>query len=91
MKFLQAGVITVPEGCTMMIMVQQRCYCSDPKGAYMYFDLTIEVHSDYLFLPAKFPGIITLLAIPYARSETTGEDEFFQFIIPKAKMQSEGY
>ena len=25
----------------------------------------------------------------YARSEITGKDEFFQFIVPKAKMQAE--
>ena len=25
----------------------------------------------------------------YARSEVTGKDEFFQFIVPKAKMQAE--
>ena len=37
----------------------------------------------------KFPGTYYVTGDTYARSETTGEDEFFQFIIPKAKMQSE--
>ena len=37
----------------------------------------------------KFPGTYYITGDTYARSETTGEDEFFQFIIPKAKMQSE--
>ena len=37
----------------------------------------------------KFPGTYYITGDTYARSEATGEDEFFQFIIPKAKMQSE--
>ena len=36
-----------------------------------------------------FPGSYYVTGDTYARSETTGEDEFFQFIIPKAKVQSE--
>lgn len=37
----------------------------------------------------KFPGTYYVTGDTYARSEATGKDEFFQFIIPKAKMQSE--
>lgn len=37
----------------------------------------------------KFPATYYVTGDTYARSETTGEDEFFQFIIPKAKIQSE--
>lgn len=37
----------------------------------------------------KFPGTYYVTGDTYARSENTGEDEFFQFIIPKAKIQSE--
>ena len=36
-----------------------------------------------------FPGTYYVTGDTYARSETTGNDEFFQFIIPKAKVQSE--
>lgn len=38
---------------------------------------------------ASFPGTYYVTGDTYARSETTGVDEFFQFIIPKAKVQSE--
>lgn len=38
---------------------------------------------------ASFPGTYYVTGDTYARSETTGKDEFFQFIIPKAKVQSE--
>ena len=37
----------------------------------------------------SFPGTYYAVGDTYARSEVTGEDEFFQFIIPKAKVQSE--
>lgn len=37
----------------------------------------------------SFPGSYYVTGDTFARSETTGADEFFQFIIPKAKVQSE--
>ena len=43
----------------------------------------IEVSAD------SFPGTYYVTGDTYARSEKDGTDEFFQFIIPKAKVQSE--
>lgn len=43
----------------------------------------IEISAD------TFPGTYYVTGDTYARSETSGDDEFFQFIIPKAKVQSE--
>ena len=37
----------------------------------------------------SFPGTYYVTGDTYARSEASGNDEFFQFIIPKAKVQSE--
>lgn len=37
----------------------------------------------------SFPGTYYVTGDTYARSEASGKDEFFQFIIPKAKVQSE--
>jgi hypothetical protein len=37
----------------------------------------------------NFPGTYYITGDTYARSENSGRDEFFQFIVPKAKMQSE--
>ena len=37
----------------------------------------------------SFPGTYYVTGDTFARSETTGKDEFFQFIVPKAKVQSE--
>ena len=38
---------------------------------------------------STFPGTYYVTGDTFARSEVTGEDEFFQFIIPKAKMNAE--
>ena len=43
----------------------------------------IEVSAD------KYPGTYYVTGDTYARSEKTGKDEYFQFIIPKAKMSAE--
>lgn len=37
----------------------------------------------------SFPGTYYVTGDTFARAEATGKDEFFQFIIPKAKVQSE--
>lgn len=37
----------------------------------------------------SFPGTYYVVGDTYARSDVTGEDQFFQFIIPKAKVTSE--
>jgi len=37
---------------------------------------------------STFPGTYYCVGDTYARNENSGEDEFFQFIIPKAKVQS---
>ena len=52
-----------------------------PLKADTYGDIEISANS--------FPGTYYVTGDTYARSETTGRDEFFQFIIPKAKVQSE--
>lgn len=50
----------------------------------------IKVSGQKIIISAdKFPKTYYITGDTYARSETTGRDEFFQFIIPKAKMQSE--
>ena len=57
---------------------------------YAYVTGKITVEGQKIVISSdKFPGTYYITGDTYARSETTGEDEFFQFIIPKAKMQSE--
>ena len=39
--------------------------------------------------PNTFPGTYYITGDTYARSEITGQDEYFQFIVPKGKITSE--
>ena len=60
------------------------------KDAAAYATAEITVAGQKIVISSgKFPGTYYITGDTYARSEITGEDEFFQFIIPKAKMQSE--
>ena len=62
------------------LKVGERYFCSyDLKAT----GAVIEISAN------SFPGTYYAVGDTYARSEVTGEDEFFQFIIPKAKVQSE--
>ena len=62
---------------------------SDKTGA-VYATGKITVSGQKIIISSdKFPGTYYITGDTFARSEKTGKDEFFQFIVPKAKMQSE--
>lgn len=56
---------------------------------YVTFPLSIKDVSVINISAETFPGTYYITGDTYARRETDGLDEFFQFIIPKAKVQSE--
>lgn len=56
--------------------------------AYATFDLKVAGH-EIVISADTFPGTYYVTGDTYARSEVTGQDEFFQFILPKAKVTSE--
>jgi hypothetical protein len=60
--------------------------------SYSYATGTIKLATGALQIDVSangFPGTYYVTGDTYARSEATGKDEFFQFIIPKAKVLSE--
>lgn len=60
------------------------------SDAVAYVTGTIGITGQEIVISSdKFPGTYYVTGDTYARSEASGKDEFFQFIIPKAKMQSE--
>lgn len=61
------------------------------KFGHAYFcTYDLEVKGQVIEISADtFPGTYYVTGDTYARSEVTGEDEFFQFIIPKAKVTAE--
>ena len=62
------------------LVANEKFFCS--------FDLKVD--SAVIEISANsFPRTYYVTGDTYARSETTGKDEFFQFIVPKAKVQSE--
>ena len=61
-----------------------------PSSDYVYATGKLKATGQQIVISSdKFPGTYYITGDTYARSEATGNDEFFQFIIPKAKMQSE--
>ena len=56
---------------------------------YVTFPLSVKDVSVINISAETFPGTYYITVDTYARRETDGLDEFFQFIIPKAKVQSE--
>ena len=57
--------------------------------AYYSFDITPTEAMTIDITPETFPGTYYITGETYARSEDNGEDEAFQFVIPKAKVLSE--
>ena len=61
-------------------------------GAYEYVTGTAAIADGAMKIDVSansFPGVYYITGDTYARNEVTGKDEFFQFIIPKAKVLSE--
>lgn len=56
---------------------------------YVTFPLQVKDVNVINISAETFPGTYYITGDTYARRETDGLDEFFQFIIPKAKVQSE--
>lgn len=56
---------------------------------YTTFDMPITNSGTITISANSFPGTYYITGDTYARSEASGADEFFQFIIPKAKVKAE--
>lgn len=60
------------------------------SGEKYFATFPLKVDGSIITISANsFPGTYYITGDTYARSQVTGEDEFFQFIIPRAKVQSE--
>lgn len=59
--------------------------------AYVTFPMAVDANKTKVInvSSATFPGTYYITGDTYARREVDGKDEFFQFIIPKAKVTSE--
>ena len=60
------------------------------KGDKVFVTYTLQAKSRTINISGDtFPGTYYITGDTYARSDISGEDQFFQFIIPKAKVTSE--
>lgn len=59
------------------------------EAVYVTDDIAVKNYTEIQINPDTFPGTYYITGDTFARSEASGEDEFFQFIVPKAKMLSE--
>ena len=68
-------------GAITAIISGEKYFCS--------YDLTMKDAGVIEISASSFPGTYYVTGDTYARSEADGKDEFFQFIIPKAKVTAE--
>lgn len=59
------------------------------QRVFVTYDITVVSKSVISISAESFPGTYYVTGDTYARSDVTGDDQFFQFIIPKAKVTSE--
>ena len=78
-KFYTAAGASVEDTATLS--KGEKYFCS--------YDLLTQNAGVIEISAASFPGTYYVTGDTYARSEASGKDEFFQFIIPKAKMNAE--
>lgn len=63
---------------------------ADNAGKKAYVKYEIAVSKSVITIDGNsFPGTYYVTGDTYARSDVDGKDQFFQFIVPKAKMQAE--
>lgn len=61
---------------------------TDGNTYYITFNMPVTAYGEIEVSANSFPGTYYITGDTYARAEKDGKDEFFQFIIPKAKVQS---
>lgn len=76
---------------TEMTVLTSENISSLGNGSIVYEEKTVAVQSanKIVINATTWPGTYKLVGETWARNRATGEDEFFQFVIPQAKMGSE--
>ena len=84
-------VITTPTNGTWYTAEGSTINANDlVSGTKYFYKYATTVNAKTIDISANsFPGTYYVMGDTYARSQQTGKDEFFQFIIQKAKVQSE--
>lgn len=84
-----AGIVSVTDAKRVNITAENFTSQTAGDKVFVHYEVTptskkvIDINAD------TFPGTYYITGDTFCRSDVTGEDDFFQFIIPKAKMSSE--
>ena len=84
-----AGIVNVTDADGVDITAESFASQAAGDKVFVHYEVTptskkvIDINAD------TFPGTYYITGDTFCRSDVTGEDDFFQFIIPKAKVSSE--
>lgn len=84
------SVVYTAAGSSVAVTTATWSTISVPANDKIFIPYTVKVKRSIITISGdKFPGTYYVTGDTYARSDVTGKDQFFQFIIPKAKLTAE--
>ena len=84
-----AGIVKVTDADGANITAEAFAGKTAGDKVFVHYEVTLKSKKVIDINADTFPGTYYITGDTFCRSDVTGEDDFFQFIIPKAKMSSE--
>ena len=84
-----AGIVSVTGADHEPISAENFASQAAGDKVFVHYEVTLQSKKVIDINADTFPGTYYITGDTFCRSDITGEDDFFQFIIPKAKMSSE--
>ena len=84
-----AGIVSVTGADHEPISAENFASQAAGDKVFVHYEVTLQSKKVININADTFPGTYYITGDTFCRSDVTGEDDFFQFIIPKAKMSSE--
>lgn len=84
-----AGIVKVTDAKGVDIAAENFTDQAAGDKVFVHYEVTLQSKKVIDINADTFPGTYYITGDTFCRSDVTGEDDFFQFIIPKAKMGSE--
>ena len=84
-----AGIVSVTGADHEPISAENFASQTAGDKVFVHYEVTLQSKKVIDINADTFPGTYYITGDTFCRSDVTGEDDFFQFIIPKAKMSSE--
>ena len=84
-----AGIVKVTDAKGVDISAESFAGQTAGDKVFVHYEVALQSKKVIDINADTFPGTYYITGDTFCRSDVTGEDDFFQFIIPKAKMSSE--